>query len=384
MPSQMPIDTTEAMLEAAQAGVGERRPTADVHTGSGYDVQAGVGAILWVREENRDRSNFAAVFMDTAEGADLDWRITHRNGPPRVVATRGAGTALLRFAGAPTAGTIWTGTRIAVTGLAATPRMFRVAADTAILATDTGKIVPIEAEAIGTGTAINTAQLGGARVVWEDSIFNAGWTVASLSCADGTDRETDTAYRSRWRQGKLDRRVGYPKAISDAMIKAGARYVVMLASDFEDGGIDQGINRVWVADERFQSPLLLLNKCRKAIDSVRVLGCDLTVWGITRTPVTLDLTVHLTDEPCRFDQAAIRTAVQDGVLHYFSSRDNGFMFKRDGLRAYAMQGAPDVQSLDFGAGDPVDSVVSVLMESTALPLLYTTRDLIGVTLAGPV
>ena len=388
MPSELPISTIDSMLSAGAAAAWSRKQTADVHPGGGYDCQAGVGALLWIREQHRDIENFRRSFTDTSVDSGLEWRIVQMGGPARIDSTRGAGTAQLLFApppgGSGTAGTLWTGTRIAITGIGTTPRYYRIAADTAIAATQTGAIVPIEAETMGTGVAINTQGNGGIRLSWEDSIFNTGWTVVSIQCADGTDRETDTEYRARWRQGKLDRRAGYAKSISDAFVAAGARYVVLLESDFIVGGDDYGINRAFVADATYQSSPGLLRACRLAADSARVLGCDLTVWGITRVAQAFDLTVNLWDQPGNFNTTAIRTAVQDGVLHYFSSRANGFIFKRDGLQASVMQACQEVQSLTFGGGDPTDVVIASIMASTALPLLYTDRSLISVTIAGPV
>jgi len=303
MPSEMLIATIPEMLEAAQAAAWLRKSTADVHDGGGYDVHAGVGAMLWIREQVRDRANFSLVWDDTATDSALDLRITSKLGPARIEATRGTGTALIHRSTAGAAGTLWAGTRIKVAGLGSLPRMYRVSADTQILATDTGKIVPIEAEQTGSTTAIDTSKLGGSVVSWEDSIFTMGWTITNLRCAAGTDRETDPAYRARWRQGKLDRRVGYPKAISDALVKAGATYVVLLESDYvvggDDcvvGGDDYGINRAFVADATYQANPDLLRACRIAVDSVRVLGCDLTVWGIVRTPQAFSLTINCWDD----------------------------------------------------------------------------------------
>lgn len=386
MPSDKTLPTIPEMLDAAAAGLWGRRQTADSHRGSLYDVQAGVGAILWVREATRDRDSFRACYDDFAQGDVLEWRITSKGGPARIQATRGQGTALLTYApGAPAApGAFLAGSRIGIGAVGQLPRFYRIASDTPFAAGETGKTVPIEAQEIGPGVAIDTGKLNDPRLWWEDLMPDAGWRATSLVCADGTKRETDQEYRARWRQSKIDRRVGYRKAISDACVAAGAVFVVLLESDFASSSPDRGINRVWVANAAYQSPPELLRACRLAVDQVRVLGCDLTVWGIARTPASFALTAHLWDHPGNVDQAAVRTSAQYGVQHYFSSRDNGFAFKRDGLTADVLQACPEVQSLDFGAGDPTDVAIASLMESTALPLLYTDRSLIDVTLAAPV
>lgn len=384
MPAIEPIPTIPQMLDAAAAELWARRPAADTHRGSVYDVQAGTGALLWIREANRDRDNFRGCYTDTCDGAALDWRITRFGGPARVESTKGTGHALVtRPTAAGGQGTFWAGTRVAIAALGQTPRFYRVSADTLVEASTTGTLVPVEAERTGIGAAVTSASLNVPRMWFEDRVWDSTWAVASVTCADGSVRESDAEYRARWRQGKLDRRPGYRKAISDRLIAEGAAYIALFESD-HIAATDYGINRIFVADSAWQSPVGLLNRCRLALDSVRVAGCDTTVWGIVRTEAAFDLVAHLWEQPGNADEAAIRTAVQDGVLHYFSGRDNAFVFRRDGAAGGAMQACPALQSLTYGGSDPADTPLAAVFESTALPLLYTSRDLIRVTIAGPV
>ena len=383
MPAIEPIPTIPQMLDAAAAELWARRPAADAHRGSVYDVEAGTGAMLWIREANRDRASFRGCYVDTCEGSALDWRILKFGGPARVDATKGTGSALItRATVAGGQGTVWAGTRVAVAALGQVPRFYRVAADTLIDAATSGALIPIEAETAGSGVAVDSGSLNVPRMWFEDRVWDSTWQVTAVSCSDGTVRESDAEYRARWRQGKLDRRPGYRKAIEDALVAQGAVHIALFESDYS--GADNGINRIFVADGAWQSPVDLLRRCILALESVKVAGCDTTVWGITRTEAAFDLTANLWEQPGNADEAAIRTAVQDGVLHYFSGRDNAFIFRRDGATGSAMQACPALQSLTYGASDPADTTLSTVLESTALPLLYTSRDLIHVTVAGPV
>lgn len=384
MASTESIPSIDQMLNAANAELWARRQTADEHSGSVYNVHAGVGGLLWIREANRDRAAFRKCYFDTCENSDLDWRVYSFGGPPRVDATKGTGTALLsRTTAAGGLGVFWKGTRIAIAGLGQIPRYFRVAADTIVDAVSLGVVIPIEAEEAGSGCAVNSSALNAPRMYLEDPVWDPSWKVLALQCTDGTDRETDAEYRARWRQSKLDQRPGYRKAISDALVEQGAANIALFESDFI-ASTDNGVNRCFVADASWQSPEDLLNRCRLALESVRVAGCDLTVWGITRTPASFDITAHTWDKPGTVNQSAVGEAVRDGVLHHFSARDNAFVFSRDGLTGDVLQSCPLLQSIDFGSSDPVDTVLTTVLESAALPLLYTSRPLISVAIAGPV
>ena len=388
MPSELTLPVLPELLDAAASELWSRRQTADAHRGSLYDVQAGVGAILWIREATRDRDSFRACYDDTADSDVLEWRVTNKGGPAKIQTTRGAGSALIQYpasiARPPGTYTLLEGTRIGIAQGSQIPRFYRLSQYTAVSASESGKVLLIEALDTGAGVAIDSTLLSDPRLWWEDEIHDPNWQIVSLECSDGTARETNQQYLARWRQGKLDRRAGYRHTISDACVAAGAKFVALIESDFALGGDDFGINRVFVGDANFQAPTALLRACRLAVESARVLGCDLTVWGVARTPVSFDVTANLWDQLSNVDQAAVTSAVQDGILHYFTSRDSAFSFKRDGARAAVLQACPEVQSLDFGGSDPMDTVIANLMESTAIPLLYTDRSLIRVNLSAPV
>src|SRR5580693_466230 len=114
MPASEPLPTITDLLGVFGAGVVARTdPNADVRRGAVYDHFAGVGAILFSREAQRDRDLFRARYFDTADGADLTELVATRFGIARVLDGYGTGTALFtRDSPSAGAGTIWEGTRI--------------------------------------------------------------------------------------------------------------------------------------------------------------------------------------------------------------------------------------------------------------------------------
>lgn len=364
MSSQQPLPTTLEMLDAFAAEVRGRRKVADARRGSLHELVAGgPGAILWAREARRDRDLFRACFFDSARAGDLDYRITSFGGPERIQATRGRGTAVLRRASAAGgAGIIWAGTRVAVYGRPGL-RHYRVATDKQVT-TETAVTVAIEAQETGAGFAIS-AYGGDLNAKLEDLLWDNSWSVERIDCADGTEQETDAAYLGRYRQGKLDRRAGYAKSITDACKAVGAAYVSLFESDF--GGVDMGLNRCFVADETLGSPPELIRACRLAVHGVRVLGCDLTVHGMQR--VVSDFVVHLTmtQAAMGYDAAGIKLETAEVVRRYLADPLGKHFFSRDALRGAIAGTIRNVQAVDLETA-PADADVIAYLAGAYLPV----------------
>src|SRR5579862_972708 len=111
MPSTDPIPPLADALRAfGDAVVATRDERADVRRGAVYDHFAGVGAVLLVREALHDRDVFRALYLDTADGADLTALVRRRFGIARILDTFGTGFAVLaRSSVAAGEGTVWTG-----------------------------------------------------------------------------------------------------------------------------------------------------------------------------------------------------------------------------------------------------------------------------------
>ena len=386
MPSTEPIPTIAQMIRVADAELWSRRRTTDRHSGSVYNVHAGVGGMLWIREANRDRANFQRCYMDTCEGDVLDWRIQAFDGPARVQDTKGKGGA--HFTRASTAGgpgTLWAGTRIAIGAIGQTPRFYRVKKDTHVDGLTVDLMVDIESESVGPDSTIDSTLLPSLRMWIEDPLWDT-WSVVTLKCGvdkhlPGTFRETDAEYRARWRDSRQEVRPGHRTSITNAMVAAGAAYVVLYESDFITG-VDDGICRVCVADSDWESPQSLLNNCTLALEDVRVAGCDTEVLGITRVNASFSITATMRGNLSMYNAEAIKQAIVNGVMYYFSAQENRFMFRRVGLIGTILQSCKDAQSVELGPTDPVDTDLSALLGSTTIQMLVIEPSSISVELVG--
>lgn len=383
MSSDLELPTIVELLDVFGAEVrASRFAIADVRRGALYDVAAGMGALLWARMAGRDRDLFRVCYFDGASGADLEARIAAFGGPDRVESTRGAGHAILRRATtAAGAGIVLQGSRLSVSGIGTLlPRVYLVTADTSVAAGDLAVPVEVMAEQYGSGVEIDTSALAIPKLDLLDAQWDTTWTVERIVCADGTDRESDSDYLARYRRDKIDRRKGYATAITDACKAAGAGQVALFESDHISP--DTGINRCFVGDSGFESTEDLLRRCRLAVDSARVCGCDLTVFGMTRTLCTFDLTLHMWDDPGRYNRDAISIEAANAVMRYFDGSANPYVYRFDGIRGELARSVPDLQSVTVNSG-PADTTVSSILASAVLERLYTHAGAITIRLEGP-
>ena len=332
MPAVRRVPKTADFLAAWEAGLrGERGIERNARRGGIYDLVDGPSALLWAEEAARDRALFLACYADGATGEDLDRIVLRRYGVTRVQDDYGTGTALLSRPGTG-AGVVYRGTRIEVTGAGPFPRVYAVADDVPVASSDLDVLVPVRATRTGKGVAVSTTE--NLRVT--DELFDPTLTPVSLTCADGTDRETDAEYLARGRGGKLARKVGTTTAIRNACVLAGALNVVVLDANVFGDNLDFGVTHVYVADAGFSSSEALIDACYVALESARVLGCDTAVLGMTNTPVTdLRLTVTLSDLPSRFDLAALTTQIVSAVLDDFNGRSDFWTWSLASVRSVA-------------------------------------------------
>lgn len=382
MSSDLPLVTIDDLIRAYNAEISARSDgVGDTRDGAIHNIAAGIGALTWSRQSARDRDVYRTIYFDTARGADLEGRIEAFGGASRIQATRGAGAAeISRATTAGGAGTLWKGTRISV-GRAGfdIPRLYQVAADTVIGAATLGAWVPIEACDLGTGVEIDTGESGGV-LSWHDQVWDSTWQIASLRCANGTDRESDPAYLARYRAAKVDARRGYAQAIIDACKAVGAADVALFESDVI--APDTGLNRCFVGDTGGNATPDLLRACRLAVEGARVLGCDLTVFGMARSLVSIDLTIRLWSDPGNFAQGVLVEEAKQSVLRYFDTGAAPYVFRLDGLRAELTRAIPDMQSVAMTSG-PTDTVFANVLAGATLTRMHTHADAIRITLEGP-
>lgn len=317
MPSQLPIPTVETLRQAFHdAVVGKKESRADRHAGSVYDHFAGISAILWVWEAQRDKDQFEAIFFDKADGQQLTDYVFFHDGEDRILDTYGTGlVSLYRSTPVATAGTFWKGTRIYYLNND-TSFVYEVSEDTNVAVGTVSIDIPINATFSGPTSEINVTT-GILKIA--DPLWDNDWSISRLECSAGTDFEKAEDYRTRVRLLRKDKRVGYAKSIIDKCKSVGAVNVALYQSDFGGTELDFGINVVYVSDSSFTTTEELRLKCLVALESVRVLGADLFVLPMTTTDLTFEFVLRTWDDPRSLNKyEAERTAVS-AILDYFDS-----------------------------------------------------------------
>ena len=353
MPSALPLPTIAELLKAFDdAVIGQKEPRANVRRGSCYDHFAGVGAILFSRQAQRDRDLFRAIYFDTSDGDDLTNLGAARftSVAARAADTFGTGLASLsRLTAGAGAGTIYQGTRISVISLAGTSelRSYVVSQDTPVGATATSVSVPVRASVTGAGTAIAAASGGTILLRLEDGAFDATLIVQSVQCGDGTAFEQAKNYRARVRQGRLDTRKGYTKLIFSTLAAIGATNVVAFPSNYTSDANDCGLNLIYVGDAGYAAPPALVAACSLAMDNVGVYGTQLQVLAMATSALTVSAVVSLWDDPGAFNLTSVAYDIRQALVAYFDGRSNAFTYRLDAM-AGAMTGASaSVQSVSF-------------------------------------
>jgi hypothetical protein len=346
MPASEPLPAIRDLLGAFGAGVvAQKDARADVRRGAVYDHFAGVGAILFSREAQRDRDLFRARYFDTADGADLTELVATRFAMARILDTYGTGSAVLaRDSTAMGEGTVWEGTRILLAPVAAgaAAREYAVLEDTPISATATIATVGIRATRTGTGVAVS-APAGLGRI--DDPLWDSTWRVQTLVCGDGTDFEKAAVLRARARQVQLDARKGYAKSITDACVAEGAAYVALFASNYGGDAADFGLNACYVAAPGFTTTPRLIRACAVALERYRVCGADLQVFGMAPASLRVSATVTLWDDPSAFATTSLDIALRAALSSSFESLTGGFSYSLDALRGAMLQVSDAVQDV---------------------------------------
>jgi len=376
VPSPSDLPSVEALRRAflaeATLSAAARGEIADTHPGSLYDHCAGAGAILMQRVAARDRDEFRALYFpsSSARGLDLLAEFVDR---PRVVGTRGTGTAVVsRTSG--TAGWFREGTRIAAGRSFAGPELYAVTTDTWAAAADTRMVLPIHR--VATGGVAQRIEAGDPGVLrWEDPIWDASWVIEQLSCAAGTPREDDSVLREALRTERRDGRLGYARAITDACRAAGATFVALFDSDYLGEALDFGLTRAYVADSGDVASESLLRACRVAVASAAIGGIALQVLPAELTHLEVDLEVTLAG---RFNATAhLCTDVIGSVVDYFS---DVVLWTKTGIEGAVFRALPGlVRSVTVVAPsvEPVRSLPSILSR------YVVTEHAVRVAFVGP-
>lgn len=344
MPTTFPEPSVAKLRRAfANAVRGRKDRYADLRTGAVLDHFAGVGAMMWSRLARRDTDMWRAIYLDSAEGAELTRLLHDRYSFERIPDAYGVGAALLeRPSAVGGAGTLWKGTRIRLVGPRVVPSAYIAIQDTPVLAGATSVVVPIRAERPGPGHATTSVN---ARV--DDPLWDASWSVASVSCGEGTAFEAAHESRTRFRDGRLAGRVGFRDGIEKACIAAGATFAMAFQSDYAGDAYDIGLNVIYVGDASYNGSAALVRKVKVALEDYRVLGDNAQILPMVRTPLALNAKVYLWDNPGRVNQAALARLLRGVALDFFEGARKGFSYNREALAGAWLRAASAVQYVEF-------------------------------------
>ena len=400
MPSTRPLPTLTELLDAYGAPiVGREDPDGDLREGATYDLLAGVAGLAMSRIAASDRDKFRACYYGTAEREDLDTLRSRRGMSPRVQDAPGTGTAYLqRVSNAAGGETVYVGTRFAVwPATSIGPRLvYSCRTDTTIGATDLTAQIPIQSEATGPNTVIDTNDTTNNGFAVVDALKDPTWKVTRIVCGAGTNREKDEELRARDQRTRHDQRKGYAQLIIDTMTNAGAGSVALFGSDFravnpvtgiesvgalDAGGYgDVGLNYVLVGRSDYTAPFgATLRNCRIAIDRCAVAGTSVQVLPMSATLVTMTVTLRLWDVPEKYATDQMAAETKQAIMQYFSSRDNPFRFRTSVIRGAILHAARDAQQVSFTTS-PAEPAITSLFQTSPVPRYYVTSGSITVNI----
>lgn len=232
-----------------------------------------------------------ALFLDSAEGEDLDRLVNDRFGPTVQRKQPAPALAVLQFQRPDPAGAaiiLDIGTRIR------TERGTEFQT-TQVLSIPAGSVVPVEiqAQAVVVGTGGNVAV--GTIVKFVQSP-PPGLVVSNDEPATGgADIESDASLRERARDFYRTARRGTLAAIEfGALTVAGIKSALALEK-VDDDGDPTGVVQLFVADAQGQANQALSNSVRLALEEFRAAGIVVDVFGAT--PVFTNIEYRLRFEP---------------------------------------------------------------------------------------
>lgn len=378
MPSQLPVPTISELLDFAGKAVrGLGDATGDTREGAVYELLYGPVAVVLAQEVVRDRDMFRAAYFDAAEGSDLTGLIKDKYGVDRALDTYGTGTARLQR---PTAGAgsgrVYNGTRIMVWSSGTDPQIYVVTADTDAAASDLTVTVPIRSTTFGDLARANANT--GALL---DPVWDATWTIASLTCGAGSTFEKAEDFRARTRKLKRDQRVGYVTAMRESLITAGATDAIFFGSDYSFGSVgDVGVNVCYVSDAGGNASATLVQDCQIALEKTRMLGADLMVLPMTVQLYQFTATVTLWTDPGAIDQNGLRATMLGRLKQYLQ---DVYVPKKDGAAGALTVANPElVQGVAISL-PASDATLSAANWPAALPRYKFSNDLTSISFAAP-
>lgn len=344
--------------------------------GSDYESLIGPPAVIWSRQAQRDTDLFSDVNFNTATGKVLTDMGLKRYNIARILDTHGAGTLTLTRTVGGAGETIWAGTRFRLTG--ASPKWYRVTANTVVAGGATTKVVPIEAADIGPGVAVTVSDPTGTMVTIDDELEDQTWKVTALTCADGTLFESAPDYRSRVRKTRFLNRVGQEAQIIAACDSAGAANVILFRSDYAGDAYDGGLNYCYVGNSGFVGTPTLVKACTLALENARVEGDSMQVLPMAAGTVAIAATIYLNDSPRRFNLDRLTAIHTAAINQYMNGTSGTFAYALAGLEGAIIRNTPAVQRVVFTS--PTADATVVVGALKNFPAVLTRYTVSSITL----
>lgn len=384
MPSPKALPSIETLRLAFHNAVeGVKDPNEDRHDGSMYDVAAGIGAIAWSWQAQKDQDAFQALYFDYSTGQELTDYVLYHDNIERIENTYGEGYIyVIRSDLSAGKGKFWKGTRVRIYRFH-TSVEYQISEDVTVSDTDTFAKIPIIATFYGRNSAIDFSNSSGREILFADPLWDNTWTINRLVCLEGTDFEDAEVLKARVRDQRRLNRVGYSDIIRKVCSDAGAANIFLLPSDFGGDSSDHGVNIVYVSDNNYYSSNELRYKILVDLEAKRVLGADLFVAPMTTSALSFNLTLSTWTDPLNLNQYNVKKTAIGYLLDYFNST-SGFSYDLTVMAGIIRKNIPEVvYSVDFTS--PTTSN-GILVDGAPPQILtkYTLREQdINVVLQGP-
>lgn len=367
------LPTFDELYELAKAEVIARNPLlTDWEEGSDLDALTGGGAILADQVIRICVDLFAARFVTTASGDDLDAAVTDLYPDLTRIAAAGARGTLTFDRGSNT-GSILVPALTTATGTAAdgTTLTFETTADGTIDSVDdtvdiparcttTGSAGRLDAGAIDTITSVITDDLAGDMTVTNADRF-----------VGGNDVETDDAYRARAQQYPASLSLGTVAAVELAALSApGVAYATVDESEVASSGYVY----VYIADEDGRANDALAADAQSLVDDVRAAGVLVQVLPTTRELVDMTVTVYVASGKAT---ATLQAAISAAVLAFSNGLAPSVSMYLSAVAAAAIavstdiRGAVATSTATTGAAiTPSATQNAIRIDSTALSVSF--------------
>jgi uncharacterized phage protein gp47/JayE len=304
----VPSPPTFSELQAAgRAAILDRRPDLDDFSeGSALDAITGAGAVQADEVIRVALDRFAALFVDTATGQELDDLAADRwDGLARQAASAAVGQVTIGRGAEVGAFTVDAGLEVSAT----------VSGETVAFGTDEAAVfgagdatVTVSATCSETGRAGNVAA-GTVTQVVNPPVASPTVTVTNAArFAGGADAETDETFRARIRR--------YPETLrrgTAAAVQLGAESVagVRFAQPDDSTVSDLGYASLYIGDPEGTANDVLVAAVESELVNWRALGIEVRVFAAERQETPVSATVYVRRGA---DRATLRDAIRAAIV----------------------------------------------------------------------